>query len=170
MSKISRAVRLDDDDDGDFALVSQHDSGSECTPGESKSQDKKERGNYIMYARATSGDKLNNNKFSVCSIKNISQVLEKKRGSCFVGETLGTTDRSSLRGLTGADVCVSVCAGQSPGSRSAGTGWWSRARSVTADTAISVKTSAATTPINRTTGNANSNPTKSAGKNTWPQC
>ncbi len=66
----------------------QHDSGSECTPGESKSQDKKERGNYIMYARATSGDKLNNNKFSVCSVKNISQVLEKKRGSCFVGESL----------------------------------------------------------------------------------
>lgn len=63
---------------------SPHDSGSECTPGESKSPDKKERGNYIMYARATSGDKLNNNKFSVCSIKNISQVLEKKRGSCFV--------------------------------------------------------------------------------------
>uniref|UniRef100_A0A8C1R0U5 Disintegrin and metalloproteinase domain-containing protein 10 n=1 Tax=Cyprinus carpio TaxID=7962 RepID=A0A8C1R0U5_CYPCA len=63
---------------------SPHDSGSECTPGESKSQDKKERGNYIMYARATSGDKLNNNKFSVCSVKNISQVLEKKSGSCFV--------------------------------------------------------------------------------------
>ena len=63
----------------------QHDSGSECTPGESKAQDKKEKGNYIMYARATSGDKLNNNKFSVCSVRNISQVLEKKRGSCFVG-------------------------------------------------------------------------------------
>ncbi|KAI5608973.1 ADAM metallopeptidase domain 10b precursor, partial [Silurus asotus] len=63
---------------------SPHDSGSECTPGESKSQDKKEKGNYIMYARATSGDKLNNNKFSVCSIRNISQVLEKKRGNCFV--------------------------------------------------------------------------------------
>uniref|UniRef100_A0A9J7Z6Z5 Disintegrin and metalloproteinase domain-containing protein 10 n=1 Tax=Cyprinus carpio carpio TaxID=630221 RepID=A0A9J7Z6Z5_CYPCA len=63
---------------------SPHDSGSECTPGESKSQDKKERGNYIMYARATSGDKLNNNKFSICSVKNISQVLEKKSGSCFV--------------------------------------------------------------------------------------
>ncbi|MEQ2251453.1 Disintegrin and metalloproteinase domain-containing protein 10, partial [Ilyodon furcidens] len=62
---------------------SPHDSGAECTPGESKSQDKKEKGNYIMYARATSGDKLNNNKFSVCSIRNISQVLEKKRG-CFV--------------------------------------------------------------------------------------
>lgn len=63
----------------------QHDSGSECTPGESKSQDKKEKGNYIMYARATSGDKLNNNKFSLCSIRNISQVLEKKRNNCFVG-------------------------------------------------------------------------------------
>uniref|UniRef100_A0AAX7W0E3 Disintegrin and metalloproteinase domain-containing protein 10 n=1 Tax=Astatotilapia calliptera TaxID=8154 RepID=A0AAX7W0E3_ASTCA len=63
---------------------SPHDSGSECTPGESKSQDKKEKGNYIMYARATSGDKLNNNKFSLCSIRNISQVLEKKRNNCFV--------------------------------------------------------------------------------------
>ncbi|KAL7833454.1 hypothetical protein AOLI_G00284140 [Acnodon oligacanthus] len=63
---------------------SPHDSGSECTPGESKTQDKKERGNYIMYARATSGDKFNNNKFSICSIRNISQVLDKKRGLCFV--------------------------------------------------------------------------------------
>lgn len=66
-------------------LVSQHDSGLECTPGESKAQDKKERGNYIMYARATSGDKLNNNKFSSCSIGNISAVLLKKRDDCFVG-------------------------------------------------------------------------------------
>lgn len=66
-------------------LVLQHDSGLECTPGESKSQDKKERGNYIMYARATSGDKLNNNKFSSCSINNISAVLLKKRDNCFVG-------------------------------------------------------------------------------------
>uniref|UniRef100_A0AAY4B2G3 Disintegrin and metalloproteinase domain-containing protein 10 n=1 Tax=Denticeps clupeoides TaxID=299321 RepID=A0AAY4B2G3_9TELE len=63
---------------------SPHDSGSDCTPGESKSQDKKEKGNYIMYARATSGDKLNNNKFSECSVRNISLVLDKKRGSCFV--------------------------------------------------------------------------------------
>ncbi|KAL1007267.1 hypothetical protein UPYG_G00084320 [Umbra pygmaea] len=62
---------------------SPHDSGTECTPGESRVQEKKEQGNYIMYARATSGDKLNNNKFSLCSIGNISQVLLKKRG-CFV--------------------------------------------------------------------------------------
>lgn len=66
-------------------LVLQHDSGLECTPGESKAQDKKERGNYIMYARATSGDKLNNNKFSSCSISNISAVLQRKRDNCFVG-------------------------------------------------------------------------------------
>ncbi len=64
----------------------QHDSGIECTPGESKLQDKKEQGNYIMYARATSGDKLNNNKFSICSIRNISAVLMKKRDDCFVGK------------------------------------------------------------------------------------
>uniref|UniRef100_A0A8C5BY24 Disintegrin and metalloproteinase domain-containing protein 10 n=1 Tax=Gadus morhua TaxID=8049 RepID=A0A8C5BY24_GADMO len=63
---------------------SPHDSGTECTPGESKVQTQKEQGNYIMYARATSGDKRNNNKFSVCSIRNISRVLEKKRGDCFV--------------------------------------------------------------------------------------
>ncbi|XP_043934831.1 disintegrin and metalloproteinase domain-containing protein 10 [Protopterus annectens] len=63
---------------------SPHDSGSECTPGESKSLDSKEKGNFIMYARATSGDKYNNNKFSICSIKNISLVLEKKRNFCFV--------------------------------------------------------------------------------------
>ncbi|GAA6230881.1 disintegrin and metalloproteinase domain-containing protein 10 isoform X1 [Lates japonicus] len=63
---------------------SPHDSGIECTPGESKLQDKKEQGNYIMYARATSGDKLNNNKFSICSIRNISAVLTKKRDQCFV--------------------------------------------------------------------------------------
>uniref|UniRef100_A0A8C1KDL9 Disintegrin and metalloproteinase domain-containing protein 10 n=1 Tax=Cyprinus carpio TaxID=7962 RepID=A0A8C1KDL9_CYPCA len=63
---------------------SPHDSGSDCTPGESKTQDQKEKGNYIMYARATSGDKFNNNKFSICSIRNISQVLDKKRFLCFV--------------------------------------------------------------------------------------
>ncbi|KAM7152609.1 disintegrin and metalloproteinase domain-containing protein 10 [Macrochelys suwanniensis] len=63
---------------------SPHDSGTECTPGESKNLGQKENGNYIMYARATSGDKLNNNKFSICSVRNISQVLEKKRNNCFV--------------------------------------------------------------------------------------
>ncbi|XP_068131621.1 disintegrin and metalloproteinase domain-containing protein 10 [Hyperolius riggenbachi] len=63
---------------------SPHDSGSECTPGESKNLGFKEHGNFIMYARATSGDKLNNNKFSICSVRNISQVLDKKRNICFV--------------------------------------------------------------------------------------
>ena len=60
------------------------DSGTEGTPGESKNLGQKENGNYIMYARATSVDKLNNNKFSLCSIRNISQFFEKKRNNCFV--------------------------------------------------------------------------------------
>ncbi|XP_061599533.1 disintegrin and metalloproteinase domain-containing protein 10 [Cololabis saira] len=63
---------------------SPHDSGVSCSPGESKVQSEKEKGNYIMYARATSGDKANNNKFSICSMRNISAVLKKKRDDCFV--------------------------------------------------------------------------------------
>jgi len=70
------------------STVLQHDSGIECTPGESRQQQSKERGNYIMYARATSGDKLNNNRFSICSIRNITAVLTKKRDYCFVGKFL----------------------------------------------------------------------------------
>ncbi|CAG2173558.1 unnamed protein product [Oppiella nova] len=50
-----------------------------CTPGG-------ENGNYIMFARATSGDKRNNNKFSPCSLKSINAVLNTKAKSvkgCF---------------------------------------------------------------------------------------
>ena len=50
-----------------------------CTPGG-------ENGNYIMYARATSGDKKNNNKFSPCSLKSVNAVLNTKARSlkgCF---------------------------------------------------------------------------------------
>ncbi|XP_037910075.1 disintegrin and metalloproteinase domain-containing protein 10 isoform X2 [Hermetia illucens] len=51
----------------------------QCTPGG-------EDGNYIMFARATSGDKKNNNKFSPCSLKSIEPVLNAKARSakgCF---------------------------------------------------------------------------------------
>ncbi|XP_037103271.1 disintegrin and metalloproteinase domain-containing protein 10 isoform X1 [Syngnathus acus] len=65
-------------------LGSPHDSGIQCTPGESSDPVQKEMGNYIMYARATSGDKINNNKFSTCSIGNISAVLAVKKDDCFV--------------------------------------------------------------------------------------
>ncbi|KAG8191817.1 hypothetical protein JTE90_022809 [Oedothorax gibbosus] len=47
---------------------SPHDYPKECRPGGAK-------GNYIMYASATSGDRPHNNKFSECSIHNISAVL-----------------------------------------------------------------------------------------------
>ncbi|KAL9693462.1 hypothetical protein quinque_012747 [Culex quinquefasciatus] len=51
----------------------------QCTPGG-------EDGNFIMFARATSGDKRNNNKFSPCSLKAIEPVLNAKARSakgCF---------------------------------------------------------------------------------------
>ncbi|KAK4881068.1 hypothetical protein RN001_004387 [Aquatica leii] len=50
-----------------------------CTPGG-------EDGNFIMFARATSGDKKNNNQFSPCSLKSINPVLNFKARSakgCF---------------------------------------------------------------------------------------
>ncbi|XP_054721381.1 disintegrin and metalloproteinase domain-containing protein 10-like [Uloborus diversus] len=50
-----------------------------CTPGG-------DNGNYIMFARATSGDKKNNNKFSPCSLRSINAVLNTKARSvkgCF---------------------------------------------------------------------------------------
>lgn len=68
-----------------FPAFSQHDSESKCTPGESTDRNERKQGNYIMYARATRGNKHNNNKFSDCSIQSISSVLAKKRGICFVG-------------------------------------------------------------------------------------
>ncbi|VVC24895.1 Hypothetical protein CINCED_3A006013 [Cinara cedri] len=50
-----------------------------CTPGG-------DDGNYIMFARATSGDKKNNNRFSPCSLTAINPVLNIKARStrgCF---------------------------------------------------------------------------------------
>lgn len=66
-----------------FYLFFQHDpeNNRDCTPGG-------EDGNYIMFARATSGDKRNNNKFSPCSLKSINGVLSAKARNeqgCFKG-------------------------------------------------------------------------------------
>nr|XP_027206139.1 disintegrin and metalloproteinase domain-containing protein 10-like [Dermatophagoides pteronyssinus] len=47
---------------------SPHDYPVECRPGGPL-------GNYIMYSSATSGERQNNNKFSQCSVNNISTVL-----------------------------------------------------------------------------------------------
>ncbi|KRZ52135.1 Disintegrin and metalloproteinase domain-containing protein 10 [Trichinella nativa] len=49
---------------------SPHDYPPFCQPGLPD-------GNYIMFASATSGDKVNNNKFSICSVNNISSVLHE---------------------------------------------------------------------------------------------
>lgn len=61
----------------------QHDP-EQCTPGG-------EDGNFIMFARATSGDKRNNNRFSPCSLSAINPVLNSKARSpkgCFTGQSV----------------------------------------------------------------------------------
>uniref|UniRef100_A0A182IXJ7 Uncharacterized protein n=1 Tax=Anopheles atroparvus TaxID=41427 RepID=A0A182IXJ7_ANOAO len=62
-----------------FALFTNQHDPEQCTPGG-------EDGNFIMFARATSGDKRNNNRFSPCSLKAIEPVLNAKARSakgCF---------------------------------------------------------------------------------------
>ncbi|KAK3597916.1 hypothetical protein CHS0354_042255 [Potamilus streckersoni] len=54
---------------------SPHDSGTVCAPFGTGSSDAND-GNYIMFASATTGDRLHNDKFSSCSKGNISQVLD----------------------------------------------------------------------------------------------
>ncbi|CAL8109487.1 unnamed protein product [Orchesella dallaii] len=66
---------------------SPHDYPNKCRPGGSD-------GNFIMFASATSGDRPNNSKFSECSIRNISSVLDaiihdNKKVNCFIA-TNGT--------------------------------------------------------------------------------
>jgi len=72
----------------------QHDP-EQCTPGG-------EDGNFIMFARATSGDKRNNNRFSPCSLNAINPVLNSKARSpkgCFTGEfyAAGATANAMLQ-------------------------------------------------------------------------
>lgn len=59
---------------------SPHDYPADCRPGGLN-------GNFIMFASATSGDRPNNSKFSICSVRNISSVLdaieENKKRNCF---------------------------------------------------------------------------------------
>ena len=60
---------------------SEHDpETAECSPGSGKG------GNYIMYARATDGDLLNNDEFSSCSKAQIAAVLSSKSQQCFQRE------------------------------------------------------------------------------------
>ena len=66
----------------------QHDSGAACTPGAKSVFGIGTQGNYIMYAQATSGNNYNNDRFSECSIGNISRVLEARKDACFVGNIL----------------------------------------------------------------------------------
>jgi len=56
---------------------SQHDPAGACSPGQSGG------GNFIMYAKATSGSDTNNFKFSQCSKNYIWPVLQARSPTCF---------------------------------------------------------------------------------------
>ena len=58
----------------------QHDPSGTCSPGSSNG------GNYIMYAKATSGSEDNNFKFSQCS-KNYMWPVIQAKSSCFYSKT-----------------------------------------------------------------------------------
>lgn len=50
--------------------------GQSCAPGGVS-------GNYIMYLKATDGDAVNNDKFSLCSVNAISEVIRHNSDTCF---------------------------------------------------------------------------------------
>ncbi|XP_046331813.2 disintegrin and metalloproteinase domain-containing protein 10-like [Haliotis rufescens] len=78
---------------------SPHDTeGTSCAPGSTS-------GNYIMYARATSGLQPNNNAFSTCSIAKMAPILASKARSasgCFV-EPMGSICGNKV--VEGAEEC-----------------------------------------------------------------
>ncbi|KAJ8408273.1 hypothetical protein AAFF_G00256870 [Aldrovandia affinis] len=62
------------------SLGAPHDIGSDC--GNLGSTGGK--GRYLMFPQATNEVQENNDKFSPCSVKHISRLLENKKDSCFV--------------------------------------------------------------------------------------
>ena len=46
-------------------------------------------GKYLMFSSATDGEQRNNNRFSPCSRRDISDVLRAKSSTCFIGKCLG---------------------------------------------------------------------------------
>lgn len=57
-----------------------HDGDTECAKYAVNSP----YGNYLMFPRAVDGNQYNNDKFSACSIKYISSLLQIKKDQCFV--------------------------------------------------------------------------------------
>lgn len=87
-----------------FVFRSQHDYPQTCRPGGLN-------GNYIMFASATSGDRPNNSKFSLCSVGNVSSVLdaieENKKRNCFKGyffEFFSTLTSRTIQSITSTTI------------------------------------------------------------------
>ncbi|XP_077484551.1 disintegrin and metalloproteinase domain-containing protein 10 homolog [Amblyomma americanum] len=92
-----------------------HDELPECVPEGTG-------GNYIMFASATRGDRRNNRRFSVCSVRNISAVLMQmfsnkgSRPNCFqeprgpfCGNSIREEDEECDCGLVPQDCGVDTC-------------------------------------------------------------
>ena len=69
----------------------QHDEGPDC--GSLGSEGGK--GRYLMFPHASNNVQENNDKFSPCSLKHISQMLKTKKDDCFVGESQETSPLGS---------------------------------------------------------------------------
>ena len=72
MLKINAIVCYMRESSGTVLFFMQHDNGASCVAKND------EEGNYIMFASATSGDLPNNNRFSTCSLTNITLVSLKQ--------------------------------------------------------------------------------------------
>lgn len=118
-----------------------------------------------MYARATSGDKPNNNKFSICSVRNISAVLKKKKDDCFVGKfsllSLSVSDIDSCPHAFTSSICTCT---QNLDSQYVEMDLWKLRSSATVATVTSAKTPAAIMPMKRRTKSANFSPVNCAGQ------
>nr|ATY70072.1 ADAM17 [Oopsacas minuta] len=80
-----------------------------CSPGASGNPN----GNYLMYARATDGTQVNNDKFSDCSISSIAPVLLAKSPACFLSTTAvcgnGLVEEGEDCDCGDVDSCQDIC-------------------------------------------------------------
>ena len=72
-------------------------SGDSCAPGGGG-------GNFVMYVRSTDGDRGNNNKFSSCSVKQMSQVINSNADCLEAREVVTCGEKIFVNGSCGNGV------------------------------------------------------------------